>query len=494
MSTTDKICSSSTVDIKKLLRENYFIVCDTNVFLGLYRNSPDYATFALECLQQVKKKILIPNTVRVEFTRHSRSMFSAHQKKIESVADDALKLVQHQNLKLQNAWKVLVAKNYPDADGCLEKIDAKYHELESLIKGYFEEHPVLELLRDDWDIDRADEFVRQCIENGQEMCPVSQARLYEICEEGERRYKNEIPPGFKDAKVKDGIRKYSDLIMWKEILQHAKVNQVNILFVTDDVKADWWKTEGSSPEFLPALVQEFVRETRLPTKQEDAEPPALQIIPFTSNDFFMSVSESYGIDVPDAVSQALKITLDDYIQKIENRVFEEIQDEIVCSEWKYVDSGILSAYGDEYVDDWEIESFDLESYSMEDRYEDEITYKLQYHVEMSGRSFAYWGRDDDTKEVILSPPYIHTVEGTITVLVRRTADLFTDFRDADDYDSVEILDSDLEETKCVSPYEEDDYPESYCPDSDNICPECGCKINTANGGGNGFCISCTPKK
>lgn len=81
MSITDKICSSSTVDIKNLLLQNYFIVCDTNVFLGLYRNSPDYAAFALECLQQVKKKILIPNTVRVEFTRHSRSMFSAHQKK-----------------------------------------------------------------------------------------------------------------------------------------------------------------------------------------------------------------------------------------------------------------------------------------------------------------------------------------------------------------------------------------------------------------------------
>lgn len=494
MNTTDKICSSSNVDVKSLLQGNYYIVCDTNVFLGLYRNSPDYATFALECLRQVKEKILIPNTVRIEFTKHSRPMFGAHQKKIKSVADDALKLVQQQNLRLQNAWKVLIAKNFPDADGCLVKIDAKYRELEDLINGYFEEHPVLDLLRDDWDVDRADEFVQQCIKDGQEMSPMSQAQLYEICEEGERRYKNETPPGFKDAKAKDGIRKYSDLIMWKEILHHAKTNQVNILFVTDDAKADWWKTVGTSPEFLPALVQEFARETRLHSKQGGEEPLSLQILPFTSNDFFMSVSQSFGIDIPDAVSQALKITLHDYISKIETRVFEEIQDELAYSEWRYVDTDGLGAYGDEFVDEWEIDSFDLDSYSMEDRYENEITYRLIYRVEMSGRSFSYWGRDDDTKEVILSPPYIHTVEGTITVLVRRTADLFTDFRDAADYDSVEIIDSDFEETKCVSPYEEDDYLEDHCPDSYNICPECGCKINSDNDGGSGFCTNCTPEK
>lgn len=490
MNNTEKVFSDASVNIQDLLQINYFVVCDTNVFLGLYRNSPDYATFALECLRQIQDRIIIPNTVRVEFIRHSRKMFSAHQKRIESVADDTLELVRSQNLKLQNAWNAFVAKKYPDAESYLGEIDAKYHELENLITGYFQNHPVLELLRNDWDIDRADEFVRQCIKNGQAMCPLSQDSLYSICEEGEHRYKKEIPPGFKDAKSKDGIRKYSDLILWKEIIHHAKEQQVNIIFVTDDVKADWWKTDGTSPEFLPALIQEFGRKTRQSVKQESEEAhPTLQIVPFTSGDFFIAVSESYGIEVPDAVGQALRITLDDYINQIKDQAFEDIQVELAYSEWRYVDSSVLSDYGDEGVSEWEIDYFDLISYSMEDRCDDEITYKLHYRVEMSGTSFAYWGRDDDTKEVILSPGYEHTVEGTITVLVHRTVDMFTDFQDADDYDSVEIIDSDFEETKYKSPYEEDHYQGSY-----TTCPECGCIINADNDGGNGFCVICAPEK
>lgn len=46
------------------------------------------------------------------------------------------------------------------------------------------------------------------------MTSVTQEEIYQICEEGERRYKTDpqTPPGFKDAKNKDGVRKYSDLI------------------------------------------------------------------------------------------------------------------------------------------------------------------------------------------------------------------------------------------------------------------------------------------
>lgn len=44
--------SDPLVKINELIEQDYLIVVDTNVLLGLYRLSPDYADFALKCLEK----------------------------------------------------------------------------------------------------------------------------------------------------------------------------------------------------------------------------------------------------------------------------------------------------------------------------------------------------------------------------------------------------------------------------------------------------------
>lgn len=84
--------------------------------------------------------------------------------------------------------------------------------------------------------------------------------LHKIIEEGEIRYKQEIPPGFMDIK-KNGEDKYSDLIIWKSIITYAK-EKTNIIFVIDDKKNDWWQIEsGKTIGLLPFLRREFEAET-----------------------------------------------------------------------------------------------------------------------------------------------------------------------------------------------------------------------------------------
>ena len=60
-----------------------------------------------------------------------------------------------------------------------------------------------------------------------------------ICKEGAFRYANQIPPGYKDAETKEGIRQYGDLIIWKEILRYASQKKCDVIFVTNDAKPDW---------------------------------------------------------------------------------------------------------------------------------------------------------------------------------------------------------------------------------------------------------------
>jgi hypothetical protein len=73
--------------------------------------------------------------------------------------------------------------------------------------------------------------------------------LDDLYKDGEKRYSANIPPGFKDAK-KDGvyvfdgkryIRKFGDLIFWKEIITKANQDKLKyVVLVTGDVKEDWW--------------------------------------------------------------------------------------------------------------------------------------------------------------------------------------------------------------------------------------------------------------
>jgi hypothetical protein len=84
--------------------------------------------------------------------------------------------------------------------------------------------------------------------------------LESIIKEGEERYKNEIPPGFKDIEKKNN-EKYSDLITWKSIIEFAR-QKTNIVLVLDDKKEDWWYiVNGKTVGPLPRLIKEFESET-----------------------------------------------------------------------------------------------------------------------------------------------------------------------------------------------------------------------------------------
>ena len=82
---------------------------------------------------------------------------------------------------------------------------------------------------------------------------------------------------------------------------------------------------------------------------------------------------------------------------------------------------------------------------MESRIGNTICYRLNYRVVMEGYSHDYWGRDDDTKAVILSEPFYHEVEGVISVSVCREVDLLIDYEEDDEFASAEIESGDFPE-------------------------------------------------
>ncbi|MEQ9100775.1 MAG: PIN domain-containing protein [Imperialibacter sp.] len=75
--------------------------------------------------------------------------------------------------------------------------------------------------------------------------PYSYVQMLEFIKEGQFRYENEIPPGYKDEKEKIGFQMYGDLLLWFQIIDYAKDKKKPIIFVTNDVKEDWWQQDDN---------------------------------------------------------------------------------------------------------------------------------------------------------------------------------------------------------------------------------------------------------
>lgn len=465
------------IDIKYLIDENHIIICDTNVYLHIYRYSPEFSDFALRCMQAVYSAIVLPSTVKYEFLKHYRSYFGDMEKRVRRIGDDTKSQIDNAARKVFKICDNLQSLQYPDISELKNGLSSKFAELLELSESFFEDRTILDFIANPWDgKNLVYELVEQIINDSHVMTTVTQEEIYQICEEGEKRYKADpqIPPGFKDAQSKDGVRKYSDLIMWKEILRYAKSNDVNLIFVTDDVKCDWWVGDDGQKVFHPYLLTEFERET------------GKKIVSLTSVDFFANVSTCYDIPQTDAVEIALRMTDTYYFERVCDAVFDDISDALSLSGEDYIQPS--SHIGTNAIDELEIADHEFVSAEQVGRDQDTITYVLTFKVEADATSFDYWGRDDDTKEILLSPAGSHTFEGEIYVEVTREADMYLDFEADNGFESAKILDGKLVETNFQSLSDD----EEKLDGAYDTCPDCGCQINFDNDGGNGFCTTCAP--
>ena len=163
--------SDPLVKINELIEQDYSVVVDTNVLLGLYRLSPDYADFALKCLEKIKSFIRIPYVVALEFSRHNRKLYKDRQLSIKNSISDNLTMIENHKKKVLNAIAVLEKRNFPEIDELLSSVGACYDKATSLLDDYFDEHSVLTLINDTWNADLPEEFLDKLQNNQQVMAP-----------------------------------------------------------------------------------------------------------------------------------------------------------------------------------------------------------------------------------------------------------------------------------------------------------------------------------
>ncbi|RLD00722.1 MAG: hypothetical protein DRI65_16205 [Chloroflexota bacterium] len=254
----------------KHLWESALFVFDANVLLNLYRYQSSTRDNLLTVLEGLGDRIWIPYHVGLEFERNRLVVIADQKKRFSDVRKSVEKskaglIAELDNLQLRKRHSLI----NPD------KLVIGY---EKLTKEFLEELDELQKKQQDLtDFDPLREKLEHIFNEHVGSPPVDQEAIDKIHKDGEYRFNFNIPPGFQDNdKGNDEIdeflsggilykRKYGDLIVWKQILDHAKsTNTKSLIFVTDDSKEDWWlkvnsdgpKTIGPRPELTDEITIE----------------------------------------------------------------------------------------------------------------------------------------------------------------------------------------------------------------------------------------------
>lgn len=227
---------------------NTVFIFDTSVLLNLYSYAEKTRNDFYSVVESLQNKVWIPYQVGLEY-QYRRLSIIKNEKFVFSEINNALEKLD--KIFTEDINKLTLEKRFPKLHENTEKL---HKDILKLISSYSKS---VNYWDDKQPCVRSHDHVREKINKlfeskiGNE--PNDQEWLNKLYEEGEIRYKAKIPPGFNDnSKSKSDEpfifynnlkyeRKFGDLILWKQIIEKSKTENIkNVIFVTDDNKDDWW--------------------------------------------------------------------------------------------------------------------------------------------------------------------------------------------------------------------------------------------------------------
>lgn len=228
------------------LWDRALFVPDANVLLHCIRHPAPVRDELLRLFETLRESLWIPHQVGLEFHRNRLD--------VEIGAEDAYdKLIADYDSALNQAReKLRQMRAHPIIDGTAElaAIDAFLSDFRARMNTARGDHPKTEIPAA---IAKLTELLDGRV--GERWPP---ERLTALKKEGEDRYARKVPPGYKDARKDGDGDKFGDLIIWRDIIDKAKAEERPVIFISDDVKEDWWWLHrGRKLGPRPELVEEF---------------------------------------------------------------------------------------------------------------------------------------------------------------------------------------------------------------------------------------------
>ena len=228
------------------LWQNCLFVLDANVLLNIYRYTPPTRQTLIEIFTNISDRLWVPYQAALEYQQNRLDVINHQMSAYGNIQD----ILNKNKNRLISDLKVYSKHPFIKIDSFTETVEITFSEIVEEIHKMEEGHPNL------FNNDELRDTITTILEGkiGSD-CP--KEILEKIFEIGKIRYQNKIPPGFNDNH-KEGNEKYGDLVLWFQIIEHAKSIKQPIIFITDDKKDDWWrKFNGQIVAPQPELIREM---------------------------------------------------------------------------------------------------------------------------------------------------------------------------------------------------------------------------------------------
>jgi hypothetical protein len=227
---------------------------DANVLLNLYRYTPKTRDAFFSLLEKLKDRVWISYQAAFEYQKNRLDVINKQREaydEIRNVLDKKKGEIEAKLNEFKRHPYLKTAELKIQIESAFLSINKDIQRLEKDHPDYLENDPIWEKLTS---------ILMNRIGDD-----CSSEELEKIYRDGKKRYEDEIPPGYKDKTVKKeaGNRSlYGDIVVWKQIIKHAKEIEPSIIFITDDRKEDWWfKFKGKTIGPRPELIKEFKDES-----------------------------------------------------------------------------------------------------------------------------------------------------------------------------------------------------------------------------------------
>ena len=229
----------------QLWNDSIFVL-ETNVLLNMYRYTPKTRKEFISILEKISDRIWIPYQVALEYHKNRLSVINQQILAYEKIEES----LDNNKNRIKNELDSYSLHPYIEVKSYITKIEEKFAEIKEELNKDKKKHPNL------LDDDEIRKIITMLFE-GKVGSSCSQDVLKKIYKKGVERFEKNIPPGYRD-KDKDGLEKYGDLILWYQIINHAKSIKKPIILITDEKKDDWWlKFNGKIISPHPELINEM---------------------------------------------------------------------------------------------------------------------------------------------------------------------------------------------------------------------------------------------
>lgn len=241
--------------------EDAIFAFDTNTLLNIFRYTDKTRESFINGLRKKKDNIWLPQHAGYEFHRNLYTVYNNNFKGFRVLIETLNEFSTYSNKNLNKFLQDF--PKHPRLDESIvneifSKISDSINDQINKISDLEEEYVGTPQSK----FDGLHETIN-CLDdifNGKIGTPLTEPLLQEFNETKEQRYKDEIPPGYKDKNKEEN--KFGDLLIWFQIIEFSKSSKKNIVLVTDDTKEDWWRREGGKTIGMRyELREEFINKT-----------------------------------------------------------------------------------------------------------------------------------------------------------------------------------------------------------------------------------------